>query len=213
MASYVIISQSLNITVRGTRSYHQSNRRDDSAVSSNYDKRKYRLARLNGLDPYTAANHATITKMKDCYVKGPRPTPNRLRKYESVAPPDYGESGKFSDFPYWEARRPQAVHLGQRGEYLVVSWLQSRNWFAKRSFGSRGVDVFAARGNRVLLIDVKSSRSESRSLEPVPKDPFVEAESVRTNIPAVRAAYTEGKTPRFFWYATGREIYPGRFAK
>src|SRR5712664_3089091 len=115
MASYVIISQSLNITVRGTRSYHQSNRRDDSAVSSNYDKRKYRLARLNGLDPYTAANHATITKMKDCYVKGPRPSPNRLRKYESVAPPDYGESGKFSDFPYWEARRPQAVHLGQRG--------------------------------------------------------------------------------------------------
>ncbi len=69
-------------------------------VSSNYDKRKYRLARLNGLDPYTAANHATISKMKDCYVKGPSPTPNRLRKYESVAPPDYGESGKFSDFPY-----------------------------------------------------------------------------------------------------------------
>jgi len=24
---------------------------------------------------------------------------------------------------------------------------------------------------------------------------------------------TEGKTPRFFWYATGREIYPGWFAK
>jgi len=119
----------------------------------------------------------------------------------------------FPTFPIGRLEGPQAVHLGQRGEYLVVSWLQSRNWFAKRSFGSRGVDVFAARGNRVLLIDVKSSRSESRSLEPVPKDPFVEAESVRTNIPAVRAAYTEGKTPRFFWYATGREIYPGRFAK
>jgi hypothetical protein len=24
---------------------------------------------------------------------------------------------------------------------------------------------------------------------------------------------TEGKTPRFFWYAAGREIYPGWFAK
>src|SRR5437899_11972844 len=103
--------------------------------------------------------------MKDCYVKGPRPTPNRLRKYESVASPDYGESGKFSDCPYWEARRLQAGHLGRRGECLVVSWLQSRNWFAKRSFGCRGVDVCAPEGNRGLLVDVKFYKNQSRSLE------------------------------------------------
>src|SRR5438445_11812757 len=106
--------------------------------------------------------------MKDCYVKGPRPTPNRLRKYESVASTDYGESGKFSDCPYWEARRLQAGHLGRRGEYLVISWIQSRNWLAKRALGHTQVDGLATKVNTVLLIDVRFDKSKSRSLDLVP---------------------------------------------
>jgi transposase len=86
--------------------------------------------------------------------------------------------------------RYKRSHTALRGPYLLVRHRVSSNYDKRRY--------------RLARLN---------GLEPVPKDPFVEAESVRTNIPAVRAAYKEGKTPRFFRYATGRGIYPGWFSR
>jgi len=69
-----MISQSLNITVRGDRSYHQkSNRRVDSAVLSNnivfldvYNTRpgflEIREQLMDGLNPSTGSRDATSTR-------------------------------------------------------------------------------------------------------------------------------------------------------
>ena len=128
------------------------------------------------------------------------------------------ETGKFADPLYWKILQERAKEIGWRGDYQVVEWLRRRRrgWFAQQSFGSRGVDVFAARAvldppefrkiTTALMIDVKSSDSQYRDLKVAPKDPQTEDESKRTGIPAVRAACLKGKKPRFFWYLDGSEI-------
>lgn len=136
---------------------------------------------------------------------------------------------------YWERLKKESQKLGWRGEYAVVGWLRKRGWFAKRSFGSWGVDVFAAKfttiacdcptsgpnwimncnhpkGLKALLIDAKTSFSEPYpDFQKYPPEETLLLESARTGVPAVRAACLKGKPPRFFWYSNYREVSLGWF--
>lgn len=134
-----------------------------------------------------------------------------LRRLEAIE-----EQIKAADPAYWKKLQEHSKQIGWRGELDVVKFLRKRNWFAKRSFGSWGVDVFAAKGypnwgqTRSLLIDVKSSNIEYPLFEKVPRDPTTLNESGRTNIPAIRAACLKSQPIRWFWY-DGVEIDPTWF--
>lgn len=138
------------------------------------------------------------------------------------------EKIKGADPAYWKHLQEKSKQIGWRGETSVVTFLRKRGWFAKRSFGSWGVDVFTSKGNiavdivglpgqlipqkiqRAYLIDVKSSNIDYPTLEKVPRDPATLEESGRTGNPAIRAACLKSKPIRWFWY-DGVEIDPKWF--
>jgi Holliday junction resolvase len=55
---------------------------------------------------------------------------------------------------------------GRSREYRAMSALKKEGWMVSRSAASHGaVDVFAARGGRVLLVQVKSGRARATKEE------------------------------------------------
>jgi len=127
---------------------------------------------------------------------------------------------QMADPLYWKRLQEEAKKIGWRGEYAVVSWLKKRGWFAKRSYGSWGVDAYASKGfqshgevsfstpnARSILIDVKSSDSWSPgALLAKSVDEAVLKEAERTRLPIVRACCVKGSKPVFYWWATGEQI-------
>ncbi|MDV3293097.1 MAG: restriction endonuclease [Nitrososphaerales archaeon] len=55
---------------------------------------------------------------------------------------------------------------GRAREYRAMSMLRSEGWMVSRSAASHGaVDVFAAKGGRLLLVQVKSGRARVKKEE------------------------------------------------
>lgn len=55
---------------------------------------------------------------------------------------------------------------GRSREYRTMAMLRKEGWLVSRSAASHGaVDVFAARGGRVLLVQVKSGRARVKKEE------------------------------------------------
>ncbi len=61
---------------------------------------------------------------------------------------------------------PTNYTKGRSREYRAMSALRKEGWMASRSAASHGaVDVFAAKGGRVLLIQVKSGKARATKEE------------------------------------------------